>query len=62
MFPFLRELGGAPRKICPCTLTYSPVLQGVTRPKGCRMSIIEAVWQGEDNASKAADEVEEQKA
>ncbi|KAI7779646.1 hypothetical protein LA080_000670 [Diaporthe eres] len=38
------------------------VFKGVTRPKGCRMSIIEAVWQGEDNASKAADEVEEQKA
>lgn len=39
-----------------------PVLQGVTRPKGCRMSIIEAVWQGEDNASKAADDGEAQKA
>lgn len=21
---------------------------GVTRPKGCRMSIVEAVWEGED--------------
>lgn len=38
------------------------VFKGVTRPKGCRMSIIEAVWQGEDNASKAADEGEAQKA
>ncbi|ROV97171.1 hypothetical protein VPNG_08825 [Cytospora leucostoma] len=26
------------------------VFQGVTRPKGCRMSIIEAVWEGEDQA------------
>lgn len=56
------SLSRAPRKICPCTLTHSPGLQGVTRPKGCRMSIIEAVWQGEDNASKAADEGEAQKA
>ncbi|KKY35754.1 putative s-adenosyl-l-methionine-dependent methyltransferase [Diaporthe ampelina] len=37
------------------------VFKGVTRPKGCRMSIIEAVWQGEDNASKAAGEGEAQK-
>lgn len=43
-------------------LTHRPGLQGVTRPKGCRMSIIEAVWQGEDNVSKAADEGEAQKA
>ena len=37
------------------------VRQGVTRPQGCRMSIIEAVWQGEDNAPKS-DEGEAQKA
>lgn len=37
------------------------VFKGVTRPQGCRMSIIEAVWQGEDNASKS-DEGEAQKA
>ena len=24
------------------------VFKGVTRPKGCRMSIVEAVWAGED--------------
>lgn len=29
------------------------VFKGVTRPQGCRMSIIEAVWQGNDNASKS---------
>ncbi|KAJ0122914.1 O-methyltransferase [Diaporthe amygdali] len=38
------------------------VFKGVTRPKGCRMSIIEAVWQGEDNASKVVDESEVQEA
>ncbi|KAI3398080.1 hypothetical protein diail_9833 [Diaporthe ilicicola] len=38
------------------------VFKGVTRPKGCRMSIIEAVWQGEDNASKADEEGEAQQA
>ncbi|POS76739.1 O-methyltransferase [Diaporthe helianthi] len=29
------------------------IFKGVTRPQGCRMSIIEAVWQGEDNTSKS---------
>jgi hypothetical protein len=24
------------------------VFRGVTRPKGCRMSIVEAVWEGDD--------------
>lgn len=24
---------------------------GVTRPKGCRMSIIEAVWEGDDRGA-----------
>jgi len=30
------------------------VFKGVTRPKGCRMSIVEAVWAGEDFAAVAA--------
>ncbi|KUI63993.1 Sterigmatocystin 8-O-methyltransferase [Cytospora mali] len=29
------------------------VFKGVTRPNGCRMSIIEAVWEGVDNTSKS---------
>ncbi|KAK7739028.1 hypothetical protein SLS53_005926 [Cytospora paraplurivora] len=32
------------------------VFKGVTRPKGCRMSIIEAVWEGEDQASRSVGE------
>ncbi|ROV96758.1 hypothetical protein VSDG_05535 [Cytospora chrysosperma] len=30
------------------------VFKGVTRPKGCRMSIIEAVWEGEDNLRRSS--------
>ncbi|KUI59878.1 Sterigmatocystin 8-O-methyltransferase [Cytospora mali] len=29
---------------------------GVTRPNGCRMSIIEAVWEGVDNTSKSVED------
>lgn len=48
-------------EMCSCPLTHIPVCQGVTRPNGCRMSIIEAVWQGDDNASEPAGEHEAQK-